>query len=65
VWILIKDVEKDSFVLDRSYRHIGHHTTMEASLDDAAYEAYLGLRSQRFNAMLMMFNAISLVHILN
>jgi hypothetical protein len=24
---------------------------MEASLDDAAYEAYLGLRSQCFNAM--------------
>jgi hypothetical protein len=51
VWILIKDVEKDSFVLDRSYRHMGHRATMEASLDDAAFEAYLGLHSQRFNAM--------------
>jgi hypothetical protein len=51
VWVLIKDVEKDSFVLDRSYRHIGHRATMEASLDDATFEAYMGLHNQCFNAM--------------
>jgi hypothetical protein len=33
------------------YSHVGHWATMEASIEDAAFEACMGLRYLRFDSM--------------
>jgi hypothetical protein len=49
--IFPKDEEKGAYQLDRMYSHTGRRATMEASIEDAAFEACMGLRYLRFDSM--------------
>ena len=49
--IYIKDEDKDAYKLDSTYFHWSHRATMEDSIEDAAYEACMGLRVRRFDDM--------------
>jgi hypothetical protein len=46
-----KDEEKETYQLDRMYSHTGRRATMEASIEDVAFEACMGLRYLRFDSM--------------
>jgi hypothetical protein len=49
--IFPKDEEKGAYQLDRMYAHMGRRATMEASIEDAAFEACMDLRYLRFDSM--------------
>jgi hypothetical protein len=49
--IFPRDEEKGAYQLDMMYSHMGHRATMEASIEDAAFEACMGLRYLRFDSM--------------
>jgi hypothetical protein len=49
--IFPRDEEKEAYQLDRMYSHKGHRATMEASIEDDAFEACMGLRYLRFDSM--------------
>jgi hypothetical protein len=49
--IFPRDEEKGEYQLDKMYSHMGHRATMEASIEDAAFEACMGLRYLRFDSM--------------
>jgi hypothetical protein len=49
--IFPKDEEKGAYQLDRMYAHMGRRATMEDSIEDAAFEACMGLRYLRFDSM--------------
>jgi hypothetical protein len=49
--IFPKDEEKGAYQLDRMYSHTGRRATMEASIEDAAFEASMGLRYLHFDSM--------------
>jgi hypothetical protein len=49
--IFPKDEEKGAYKLDMMYSHMGRRATMEASIEDAAFEACMGLRYLRFDSM--------------
>jgi hypothetical protein len=46
-----RDEEKEAYQVDRNYIHGGHHATIEDSIEDAAFEACLGLCGRRFDDM--------------
>jgi hypothetical protein len=43
--------DKGAYQLDRMFSHVGHRATIEDSIEDAAFEACMGLRYLRFNLM--------------
>jgi hypothetical protein len=43
--------ERGAYQLDRMFSHVGHRATIEDSIEDAAFEACMGLRHLRFNSM--------------
>ena len=51
VCIYIKDEENGAYQLDTNYSHWGRRATMEDSIQDAAFEACLGLYGRRFDDM--------------
>jgi hypothetical protein len=49
--IFPRDEEKEAYQLDRMFSHQGRRATMEAGIEDAAFEACMGLRYLCFDSM--------------
>jgi hypothetical protein len=64
VSIFPRDEEKEAYQLDRMFSHKGRRATKEDSIEDAAFEACMGLRYLRFDSIKMMSIVTSLVHTL-
>jgi hypothetical protein len=51
VRIFVKNNELGTFLLDRCFSHSGRRATIEDGIEDAAFEACLGLRHLRYEIM--------------
>jgi hypothetical protein len=51
VCVFVKDEEMGTYLLDRCFSHRGCRATIEDGIEDAAFEACLGLRHLRYDVM--------------